>query len=74
MTHSYKTCHASGFVSPRANKTPKQFTCQHESVYINLALRDKVDFEKIRNVKLVHAFVHKRIFLFYSKTQIYEEL
>ena len=55
-------CEVCAFVSPRRNRDSER--APYESLYLKVALRDTNDFEKIREVRIVHAFVHKRLFVF----------
>ena len=37
-------------------------------------MRDKYRLEKMRVIKVIHAMIHKRIFIFYEKPQIFTNL
>jgi hypothetical protein len=34
---------------------------------MNIAVRDNYKIEKLRVIKVIHAFIHKRVFIFYKK-------
>ena len=67
--HKQTACFTECFVSPRQNKKLKTSkTIQvFESIIFNVAIRDPIDIEKMRVVKVIQAFIHKRIFIFYQK-------
>lgn len=37
-------------------------------------MRDNIKIEKLRVVKVIHAFIHKRVFIFYTKPQMFLDL
>ena len=41
---------------------------------MNVALRDLNKLQKLRVVKVIHAVIHRRVFIFYQKPQIFEDL
>jgi len=41
---------------------------------MNIAVRDTVNIDKLRVVKVVHAVMHKKVFIFYLKPQIYQDI
>jgi hypothetical protein len=41
---------------------------------MNITLRDAVKFDKLRVLKVIHAFVHKRVFIFYQKPAMFSDL
>lgn len=46
----------------------------NESIFINLALRDRTNLLKMRIVKIVYATVNRKVFIFYSRPNIYQDL
>ena len=76
LQHSYLFCHTNAFVSPRRNKLkvfPKEKQ-MNESQFYNIAIRDDEEKDKLRVVKVIHAIINKRIFIFYQKPQIFKQL
>lgn len=45
-----------------------------ESIFLNVALRDTLNLLKLRVVKVVHSFIHRRVFIFYSRYEMYEDI
>lgn len=54
-----------------AAKANKKYTTEveYESVVMNLAVRDTVNIDKLRVIKVVHAIMHRKVFIFYLKPQ-----
>lgn len=84
LAHQYTTCHANSFISPSLNKdhnTADVCSTSHEqqhivteSQFLNIAVRDKDKLEKLRVTKVVHAFLHKKVFIFYQKPQQFQDI
>lgn len=77
MQHSSaKFSHCNAYVSPRRNKDrcEKHEKAIYESFFLNIAMRDSLNFDKMRVVKVIHAMVHKRVFIFYQNTGICDEI
>ena len=76
LQHAFTSCHSNSFINPRQNKEQRlQVTkTAYESQFINVSIRDKVKLEKLRVVKVVHAFIHRRMFIFYQKPQMFSDL
>ena len=43
-------------------------------MFINLAMRDRTNLLKMRIVKIVYATVNRRVFIFYSRPNIYQDI
>lgn len=41
---------------------------------MNIAVRDRDKLEKLRVTKVVHAFLHKKLFIFYQKPQQFQDI
>ena len=41
---------------------------------MNIAVRDTVNIDKLRVIKVVHPVMHKKVFIFYLKPQIYQDI
>lgn len=45
-----------------------------EAVFYNVTARDSKNLEKMRVIKMVHALIHKCVFIFYQKEQVFHDL
>ena len=72
LQHSYELCTTNSFVSSRKNKQQrsKNQPAVYESSFLNIALRDMGKLEKLRVIKVVHALIHRKMFIFYQKQQM----
>jgi len=63
-------------VSPRKNKDNRVRQEQQidEAIFYNVAVRDSKNLEKMRVIKMVHALIHKCVFIFYQKEQVFQDL
>jgi len=71
MQHNYTGCFTSSYVNPRLNKEIRNAKAVNESLFINIALRDRIHILKLRVIKVVHAFIHRKVFIFYSRENIF---
>jgi hypothetical protein len=69
LLHKQKICFCEGYVKPKANKKHTAEVA-YESIVLNLAVRDTVNIDKLRVIKVVHAIMHRKVFIFYLKPQI----
>jgi len=73
LLHKQKICFAEAYVSPKANKKYSE-AGSYEAVVMNIAVRDTVNIDKLRVVKVVHAIMHRKVFIFYLKPQIFQDI
>ena len=73
LLHKQKICFCEAYVTPKANK---KYTAAgaYESLVLNLAVRDTVNIDKLRVIKVVHAIMHRKVFIFYLKPQILQNI
>lgn len=73
VSHS---CQAMTYVSPRRNKCKKSLETHipFEVVYTNLSMRDTFNQAKQKVVKIVHAIVNRKIFIFYNRQTVFDEI
>lgn len=65
-------------MSPRRNKDTiyeqDDLSTIYESWFMNIGMRDSKNPGKMRIVKMIHAMVHKRVFLLFQSQSLFDEI
>ena len=63
-------------MSPRQNKAQRdqQQHILNECAFLNISMRDKQNMLKLKVFKVVHAFIHRRVFVFYQRVAQFENI